>query len=381
MTFDRRRLLLMSFGMIATPACSQPQPATVRPEDFGATGRGDDTAAIQRMANVAAAGGQRIDAQGRSYQVDNVYWPGGTRLSHIRLVLCPGDRDDRSPVAIGQRGKTTRDLIFENVIVDGNRAAQEHVGRSGYADGARSGFQIRGRVEQVVIRNCKAVNCATDGVMIFSDLQHGADDRPILRDITLLNVIATDNRRHGLSADAFDNLAVVGCTLSRNGADLEQGIASDHGLAAARFNGTPYGRPFDIEDYLVGTGWSGLRIEDTDCRGNRTGALVYSQVSPDSPGFVARRGLWISRCRFDEPGGSRWDPPLGIAQLVEYRGQKPTFRDVALVNNIFENGPLRISGVDGLSLRGGRIAVTKPNETEPVIVANCRRISIVPGHA
>lgn len=379
---DRRSFLggALAGGLLATPAASCAQGTGVmRPEDFDATGRGDDSAAIQRMADAAARERRTIDGGGRTYHVDTIHWPSGTRLANIRLVLLPGDRDDRSPVTIGQRGRVTRDLMFDRVVVDGNRANQVAVGRSGYADGARSGFQIRGLVERVTIRNCAAVNCATDGVMIFTDRQHRADDTYILRDIALVNVTCTGNRRHGLSADGFRALSIRGCTFSRNGGDLTAGAAGDDGWAGARHKGVAYGRPFDVEDYLVGTGWADLVIEDSDCRGNRTGALVYSQTMPDAPGFVPRRGLRIARCRFDEPGGNRWDPPLGIAQATGYTGDLPTFRDVALIDNVFDHGPLRISGVDGLHLRGGQIAVTKRNETEPVIVVNSRRVVIAPG--
>lgn len=369
-----------SLGFGGAASCATAEAAPLRPEDFGATGRRDDTAAIQRLANTAAARGLAIDGDGLSYRVDNVIWPSGTRLSNIRLILNPGDRDDRSPVAIGQRGRVTRDLVFDNVVVDGNRAGQEGVGRSGYADGARSGFQIKGAVEQVMLRHCAAINCATDGVMIFSDMQHGADDSHILRNITLVDVTCTGNRRHGLSADGFRNLTIRGCRFGNNGGDIAGGVPRDHGRAGARHNDVLYGRPFDIEDYLVGTGWTGLVIEDSDCRGNQTGALVYSQATPDSPGFVPRRRLRIARCRFDELGGSRWDPPLGILQAVDYHGIRPTFRDVELIDNDFGNGPLRLSGIDGLVLRGGRIVVTKKNEIEPVIAANCRNLSIVAGN-
>lgn len=377
MLVPRRRFLGMTVGALAVPAtCSEPMDAPLHPRDFGATGNGDDTTAIQRLADQAARSVRTIDGGNASYWVDNVVWPSGTRLSNIRLVLNPGDRDNRSPVAIGRRGEVTRDLVFDNVTIDGNRAQQERVGASGYADGARSGFQIKGAVENVTIRNSTAVNCATDGIMIFSDLQHGADDQPILRNITIMNVVCTGNRRHGLSADAFHNLRIIRCRLAQNGKDLRGAGAVDHGRMGARFNGAPYGRPFDIEDYLVGTGWSELTIEDTDCTGNCTGALIYSPVSPDSPGFFARRGVRIAKCRFDEPGGSRWDPPLGIAQAVNYRGSRATFRDIHLIDNVFDDGPLRVSGVDGLVIQGGRVRITKKNEVQPLIEANCTNLRI-----
>jgi len=348
----------------------------VRPEDFGARGGDDDTAAIQRMASEAPKLGLRIDGGGKSYNVDNVVWPSGTRLANIRLVLTPGNRDDRSPIAIGKRGVMTRDLEFENVVVDGNRARQEAVGRSGYADGARSGFQIRGAVERVVLRNCAAVNCATDGVMIFSDLQHRADDSYPLRDISLSRVTMAGNRRHGVSADGFRGLRMSSCLLTGNGSDLEEGAVPDHGRSGARHNGALYGRPFDIEDYLVGTGWTDLMIKECDCRANVIGGLIYSQVTPDSPGFIPRSNALVYRSLFDDPRGSRWDPPLGVAQVIGYQGSLPTFRNVRLIDNIVENGPLRLSGIDGLVIRGGRISVTKHNETDPVLLSNCRNVSL-----
>lgn len=381
MPLARRDFLGMAVGLgglaaASAASCSDAAATLLRPEEFGATGRGDDTAAIQRLADEAARLRRAIDGGGRSYHVDNVVWPSRTRLGNIRLVLNPGDRDDRSPVAIGRRGAVTRDLVFDHVVVDGNRQQQEAVGRSGYADGARSGFQIKGAVAGVTMRNCTAVNCATDGVMIFSDLQHGTDDSYILRDIVLSGVTSVGNRRHGLSADAFRNLRITGCRLGNNGKDLVGGAALDHGRSGARHHGALYGRPFDVEDYLVGTGWADLTIEDTDCRGNTTGGLIYSPVSPDSPGFVPRRNVLIARCVFDELGGSRWDPPLGVAQAVDYRGARPTFLNVRLIDNVFDHGPLRVSGIDGFTLRGGRVSVTKKNETEPVIAANCRTLSV-----
>lgn len=362
----------MTSKACAAPSRSEP----VHPEDFGATGEGDDTRAIQLMANEAVRLGRPIDGRHRNYRVDNVVWPSGTRLANIVLTLLPGDRDDRSPVAIGQRGKLISDLVFDNVTVDGNRGQQQAVGRSGYADGARSGFQIRGMVRSVVLRDCSAINCATDGVMIFTDSQSGADDSFILRDITLLRVVSRGNRRHGLSADGFSALSVRGCRLHGNGLDVSPRARLDDGAAGARYNGALYGRPFDIEDYVIGNGWEKLLIEDTDCRGNCTGALIYSQVTPDSVGFIPRRHARIVRCRFDEPGGSRWDPPLGISQATSYKGTLPTFQDIALIDNEFDHGPLRISGVRSFRASGGRVIITKRNETAPVVVHNCQDVGI-----
>lgn len=383
MQLRRRAFLAGAIGLgglaVASAAsCADTAATALYPEDFGATGRSDDTAAIQHLADEAARVGRAIDGRGRSYNVDNVIWPSRTRLSNIRLVLNPGDQDDRSPVAIGRPGRLTRDLVFDNVVVDGNRQHQEAVGRSGYADGARSGFQIKGAVEGVTISNCAAVNCATDGVMIFSDRQHGADDSYILRDITLSRVTLAGNRRHGLSADCFRDLRIQGCRITNNGKDLVQKAAPENGSSGARHNGALYGRPFDIEDYLVGTGWADLTIEDSDCRDNVIGGLLYSQTPPDSPGFIPRRNVRIARCLFDALLGSRWDPPLGIAQAVDYEGDLPTFLNVQLIDNVFDNGPLRISGVDGLTVRGGRISVTRKNETKPIVAANCRNVSILP---
>lgn len=381
---DRRELLTLMGGiaalsMLPASGCAQTTSTALRPEAFGATGDGDDTIAIQRLADHAARVGQWIDGGDRLYHVDAVRWPSGTRLRNIRLKLLPGDRDDRSPVAIGRRGDVTRDLIFEQVTVDGNRAGQRGVGRSGYADGARSGFQIRGVVDGVTLRNCTAIDCATDGVMIFSDLQHGADDSHVLRNIELTNVTCRGNRRHGLSADGFRNIVIRNCRFNDNGNDFAPRAEADHGRTGARHDGVPYGRPFDIEDYLIGTGWADLVIEDSDCRGNRTGALVYSPVSPDTAGFIPRHGLRIARCSFDEPGGNRWDPPLGIAQTPEYHGNRPTFRDVTLIDNRFDNAPLRISGVDRLLVKGGTVRVTKQNETQPLLLANCRNVTLGQG--
>lgn len=377
---NRREILRLLGGIIALPAfpatgCAQTNDP-LRPEMFGATGGEDDTAAMQRLADQAAALGRWIDGNGRRYHVDNLVWPSGTRLRNISLRLRPGDRDDRSPVAIGRRGQITRDLAFENVTVDGNRAAQTAVGRSNYADGARSGFQIRGQVENVVLRDCVAMDCATDGVMIFSDLQHGSDDSYPLRNITLTGVTCHGNRRHGLSADGFRRLSINRCRFTDNGNDITPLTQADHGRMGARHDDVPYGRPFDIEDYLVGTGWSDLRIEDSNFRGNRTGALIYSPVHPDAPGFIPRHGLHITRCDFDEPGGNRWDPPLGIAQATDYRGSLPTFKDVTLIDNRIENAPLRISGVDGLIVRGGHANVTKVNETQSLLLTNCRNVTL-----
>jgi hypothetical protein len=170
-------------------------------------------------------------------------------------------------------------------------------------------------------------------------------------------------------------LSIRNSGFMNNGNDLATGLTSLDGRAGARHGGVAYGRPFDIEDYLVGTGWSDLLIEDSDCRGNVTGALIYSQVSPDEPGFVQRHNVRIARCLFDEPGGGRWDPPLGIAQQVGYNGTRMTFSNVHLVDNQFDQAPLRMSGIDGLVVSGGRVTVTK-EDRQPVITTNCQRVQI-----
>jgi hypothetical protein len=288
----------------------------VAPEMFGAfTSATDCTTEMQNCATVAAAINAVVDGHGRVYNVGTISWPSGSVVRNLRLKSIAATTDFTAPITIDGNSVAKSRLRFTNVHVDGNRANHTSIVTT-TEDGGRHGWRIVGRVSNLTAIDCSAVDCAGDGLMLFSSTARGSTDADYsFSDITFK---ATGNRRHGWSADSFTNLRFIGGKFKDNGKDLNEVDAYTYGTRGARstgaLSGLLYGRPFDVEDYGIGSGWDGLWISDADCRDNITGALFHAHIGsdPTDGDFTTRRNLYMRGCQLDEPSGGVSAFPIDV---------------------------------------------------------------------
>jgi len=329
---------------------------------FGAFKEGADcTSRMQEMADEAAAIGAVIDGYSQQYNVGTIKWPSGSKVQNLRLKCIAATFDFTAPVTIDGISSPKRGYRFRNVHVDGNRESHTAI-ETTIEDGGRHGWRLIGRISDLLAVNCSAIGCAGDGLALYSGKARGTEDTdPCFRDIIFINFVSEGNRRHGWSADSFANLRFIGGSWRRNGKDLSETDAYSVGMRGARSDGTPsgnlYGRPFDVEDYGIGSGWDGLWINGADCRENVTGVLIHAHVNSDplAAGFSTRKNLYMRSCQLDEPS-NRWRGfPLQIySSWGASGGTGLVFENLNFVGNHMSGGPVNIRNASG-GISGGFI--------------------------
>lgn len=219
----------------AAPARAAP-PAAPVPADaidvraFGARGDGaaDDTAALQ--AALDAGAGKTVFVPRGTYLVfADGYRDGGrgglVPRSGTRLVLAPDAilkaRTTSSSDYVVVRLERVSDVSIRGGTIQGER--QTHTGRDGEWGFGIGIFGATGvTIEDLTVRDCWG-----DGIFIEEALP---DWSVTSRDVTLRNVVATGNRRQGLSVLGVDGLTVIDSvfedthgTAPSAGVDIEPG--------------------------------------------------------------------------------------------------------------------------------------------------------------
>lgn len=278
---------------------------TISTLQFGAKGDGlaDDTAAIQAAIDSLPVGGV-VHGAGKKFTVKSLKLKSHMTFMNMNLVTKAGAENLVSPITIDGRTEPKNNIRVLNVVVDGNRANQTDITASA-EDGGRHGFRLIGKMSEILIGECQAHNCGTDGIEIFSDTSVGPTDSTfVFSNITLRNFIGNGNRRHGMSADSIANSVLIGCEFNSNGLDLNTTDAGTHGNRGARVSmslANPlYGNGIDFEGYGLGSSINTLRLQSVTARGNaRAGVLFYDPSSLTAPGFARRQKIWISDSYFD----------------------------------------------------------------------------------
>lgn len=272
-------------------------------------GATDMTLAIQHAIDTCPSGGT-VSGDGQLYAVSNLFLKSEMTFRDFRLLTIPGTADDVSPINIGddlrpgnaaysasQAAPGIVDIVLDGVRIDGNRQNQTNLVAR---DGGRHGIKIAGYCQRIVLRNVRAENCATDGLLVYRGLhaptsldsvQHGFD-------LLLDNCQFNGNRRHGMAAESFDRLTIRNSVFNGNGQNVRGGLVE--GDLGALSLGLRYGNGLDFEGYGLGSRVTNLRLEGVTARGNvRDGILVMDIVDPSHENFMARGPIWLDKCDLD----------------------------------------------------------------------------------
>ena len=254
----------------------------VRMEAFGAVGDGvtDDTNAyIQAAAAALAANAWLTGTKGRTYVVGVNFFSSDAKVCNIKLKSKASSTNFNAPITIDGRVTPKANMMFFNVIIDGNRLEQTNVdsgepdpmGGTGSEDGGRHGFRILGHVDKLYIWNCEANNCATDGIGFFSNVVAF----PAFTNIYVARSTFNGNRRHGGAIDSTFEVKFIDCIFRSNGRDLNTTSPLGDGARGSRQLGSLYGNGFDAESYGLGTQCTNLTFENCLMTANsRSGLLI-----------------------------------------------------------------------------------------------------------
>lgn len=230
-------------------------------------GAQDDTAAIQAAIDSLPASGGTVHLRAGTYRIDPIQ---SLRLrSRMHLELDPDARLVAIPNA-EKRGYVLYAFKVEDVEMSGGQIIGDRQGHLGTEGEWGHGIQIRG-ASRVTVRDMRIADCWGDGVCIGGADLHQSTPSD---DIVIARIVATGNRRQGLSIGRSQHVRVYDSEFSNTaGTNPQYGI--------------------DIEPDRPG-GASDILIDHCVIKGNRGGGIqIFRRVS----------GVTIQRCTIEDNHG------------------------------------------------------------------------------
>lgn len=266
----------------------------------GAKGDGttDDTNACQAAITAVGCVYGRADA---TYSVGTLNIPSNRTIRDANFITKASTTDFTAPITIDGTTSAKKNILIQNVNINGNRANQTNIS-SATEDGGRHGFRVLGSVSNLTIRDSSATYCACDGLEIFSNGASTSDGTFCFNNILIENCTFQWNRRHGMSADSLLNVTFRKIKANNNGKDLNTTDPYSTGTRGARtglsLSGSLYGSPIDAEGYGPGSNIDGLLIEDCDFTQNVRPALFIDQDAAVA-GWIPRGNITLRKCKLD----------------------------------------------------------------------------------
>lgn len=244
---------------------------TINVRNVGAQGNGqhDDTSAFQAAINSLPSSGGTITVPAGTYMIDALR--SINLRSHVRLQMSPGAQLVAIP------NSSTRSYVIKawrvtDVEISGGAIVGERAMHRGSTGEWGMVIDILAS-KKVYVHDMKISNCWGDGLYIGAI--GSAGHAVASTDVTVKNVVSTNNRRQGLSFGPVDRVYVVNSTFSNTyGTKPEAGI--------------------DIEPSVQGTAQN-IRIENSTLSGNAgsglelqahvTGLVVASNTVKGNNGF------------------------------------------------------------------------------------------------
>lgn len=265
-------------------------------EDFGATGAGDDSVAIQNAVN-ASNGKWIFGDPSKTYPVTNISLPTGARLKDLKLKSNPSATLLASVLLIDGVTAPKSNIRIKSVEIDGNRDFHTAIAYPSSEDGGRHGIRVIGHVSDLQITKSSAKNCATDGLELYSGGGGvtGAEGTYTFNDILIKDCDFSGNRRMGISADSHKNIRVIRTKTNGNGLPTALANTAGHTLntdgswaawvVAPSVPAPSYGNGMDFEGYGMGSGFENLYLEGNNSVGN--GGESYAFRENASVGSIA----------------------------------------------------------------------------------------------
>ena len=344
----RRRRLLRAGAALPLLACTGEgawaltrgdATISVRAQGARGDGRSDDTRAFQQaIAALPAAGGTVLVPPGR-YLLDAVR---GVRLrSRMHLRMDP----DAVLVTIPNAAERSVLLVLEDISdveVSGGRIVGDRDRHLGTAGEWGHGLQTRG-AQRVVVRDLHVSDCWGDGLSVAGLKAARGRPRERSADVLLERVVATGNRRQGLTIGGATRVQVRDSEFSDTrgtapeaGIDIEPDVslAEDIRISGCRIHGNrgpgvqvyKRTRGVAIGDCLLEGNRYGVLVvggEDTRILGNRIRASLRNGIAVQGPA----QGVRIGANTF---GGNARKPGLSASALLPRWGGGPPKRDIAV---------------------------------------------------
>jgi hypothetical protein len=348
----QKYLTLMGLIFAAAPSFAQEVRYVT---GAAANGSSDDTLAIQRAIDALPEWGV-LDGSGRTFAVGSLQVKSRMTLRNFNLLTVPTSIPLTSPVTIDGTMTRKEDITVQNVNVDGRRGQQTNL--ASVEDGGRDGFRIVGKARNIWIVNSSAVNCATDGLKIFSASYLSGDDNVLnFENIWVMNSRFERNRRHGVSVDSLRNVHFIGDVFNDNG--IASGNNGTEGERAFLFQGRLYGAGLTVEGYGVGSGVDGLTIQNSTAKRNaRFGIQFWNPTAPSAPRSRPWQSIRVESCSID--GGVSTDhgrQAIEFSTADSFFGSGYVFSNVTLSGNTIA-GTVIIKASTDVRIVGG--AVTSP---------------------
>lgn len=298
----------------------------------------DNGPLLNVILGVAAQNRILLDGYGATFYTRTPLLPQSYQLwarTNILSMGAPaGDNTAKSHVpVINIDGITSlkSNMNFYDVVADGQRALWPNISMStpgpeggGSEDGGMHAWRISGRVWHSNWWRCRGINAASAGWAIHNPTPSSSVAFYSHIGLSFYDCDGMDNGEHGMFCDSTDGLKWYGGKLTGNGLDMpgSADLPLTHGLRGRRdVNGKLFGGPFDFESYppLMGSLFTNVLMQSTDCRNNAVGALLYNPIETNLPGYVQPDNLRFLDCDFDMgkvSASARPDSMVGKAFLA-----------------------------------------------------------------
>jgi polygalacturonase len=253
----------------------------VRSKGARGDGRSDDTAAIQAAIDALPAAGGTVRVPAGNYMID-----AGRAISlrsNMRLEMAPDAQLTALPNSL-KRYHVIRVWRVDNVQIVGGRVVGERDQHRG--DKGEWGYGINIQASHnVTVTGTRISDCWGDGMWIGA-FGRGAN-ADISTDVTVQNVVSTNNRRQGLSLGPCQHVRILDSTFSdTNGTKPQSGIDLE-----------PMGQG-EVKDVLIqGCTMTGNKGAGVEIHHSVSGVVIRHCTIRDNAGYgvLAARmtDLWV----------------------------------------------------------------------------------------
>ena len=270
--------LLPALPRIATAAANQ---IDVRAKGARGDGKTDDTTAIQAAIDAIAATGGTVHVPAGNYMIDAAR--AISLRSNIRLEMAPDAQFTALPNTL-KRYHVIRVWRVDNVQIVGGRVVGERDQHRG--DKGEWGYGINIQASHnVLVQGTRISDCWGDGMWIGAFGRGAKAD--ISTDVTVQNVVCTNNRRQGLSLGPCQRVRILDSTFSdTNGTKPQSGIDLE-----------PMGQG-EVKDVLIqGCTLTGNKGCGVEIHHSVSGVVIRRCTIRDNGGFgvlaAQMNGLWV----------------------------------------------------------------------------------------